>query len=54
MILDVVYGFTGLTFHTIRCMCGYRENPFMGSFAKDMFGPNTEIRHAHLFATTSL
>lgn len=44
VILDVVYGHTGSHFpyEYVYSELGYRENPFMGSFAKDMFGPSTD------------
>ena len=44
VILDVVYGHTGANFpyEYVYSRLGYRENPFMGSFAKDMFGPSTD------------
>jgi maltooligosyltrehalose trehalohydrolase len=44
VILDVVYGHTGAHFpyEYVYAQLGYRENPFMGSFAADMFGPSTD------------
>lgn len=46
VILDVVYGHTGLHFpyEYVYSALRYRENPFMGPFAKDMFGPSTDWR----------
>ena len=40
MILDVVYGHTGANFpyEYVYSRLGYRENPFMGSFAKRCSG----------------
>jgi 1,4-alpha-glucan branching enzyme len=44
VILDVVYGHTGKHFpyEYVYSRLGYRQNPFMGSFSKDMFGPSTD------------
>lgn len=44
VILDVVYGHTGVNFpyEQVYSRLGYRENPFMGAFAADMFGPSTD------------
>jgi maltooligosyltrehalose trehalohydrolase len=44
VILDVVYGHTGKHFpyEYVYSRLGYRENPFMGAFAADMFGPSTD------------
>jgi 1,4-alpha-glucan branching enzyme len=44
VILDVVYGHTGQNFpyEYVYSALRYRENPFMGAFAKDMFGPSTD------------
>jgi 1,4-alpha-glucan branching enzyme len=44
VILDVVYGHTGIHFpyEYVYSRLGYRENPFMGGFAADMFGPSTD------------
>ncbi|HEY8521333.1 MAG TPA: alpha-amylase family glycosyl hydrolase [Gammaproteobacteria bacterium] len=44
VILDVVYGHTGAHFpyEYVYSRLGYHENPFMGSFGKDMFGPSTD------------
>jgi maltooligosyltrehalose trehalohydrolase len=46
VMLDVVYGHTGLHFpyEYVYTRLGYHENPFMGTFAKDMFGPSTDWR----------
>jgi 1,4-alpha-glucan branching enzyme len=46
VILDVVYGHTGKHFpyEYVYAALGYDENPFMGSFSKDMFGPSTDWR----------
>ncbi len=44
VMLDVVYGHTGIHFpyEYVYSRLGYRENPFMGAFAADMFGPSTD------------
>lgn len=44
VILDVVYGHTGMHFpyQYVYEKLGYRENPFMGPFAANMFGPSTD------------
>jgi 1,4-alpha-glucan branching enzyme len=44
VVLDVVYGHTGLHFpyEYVYARLGYRENPFMGAFAANMFGPSTD------------
>ena len=44
VILDMVYGHTGANFpyEYVYSRLGYHENPFMGSFAQDMFGPSTD------------
>jgi 1,4-alpha-glucan branching enzyme len=46
VVLDVVYGHTGAHFpyEYVYSRLGYRENPFMGAFSKDMFGPSTDWR----------
>lgn len=46
VILDAVYGHTSDSFpySYIYRQLGYRENPFMGSFAKDYFGESTDFR----------
>lgn len=43
VMLDMIYGHTGRNFAYERVYneLRYRENPFMGPFAKDMFGPST-------------
>jgi 1,4-alpha-glucan branching enzyme len=48
VILDVVYGHTGAHFpyEYVYSRLGYHENPFMGSFAADMFGPGTDWNRA--------
>jgi 1,4-alpha-glucan branching enzyme len=44
VILDMIYGHTGRNFvyERVYSELRYEENPFMGSFAKDMFGPSTD------------
>lgn len=44
VVLDVVYGHTGAHFgyEYVYTRLGYHENPFMGPFAADMFGPSTD------------
>jgi len=46
VMLDVVYGHTGAHFpyEYVYSHLGYHENPFMGAFGKDMFGPSTDWR----------
>ena len=46
VMLDVVYGHTGLHFayEYVYSRLGYHENPFMGAFAANMFGPSTDWR----------
>jgi 1,4-alpha-glucan branching enzyme len=46
IILDVVYGHTGAHFpyEYVYSRLGYAENPFMGAFGADMFGPSTDWR----------
>ena len=46
VILDVVYGHTGTHFpyEYVYSHLRYHHNPFMGAFAKDMFGPSTDWR----------
>jgi 1,4-alpha-glucan branching enzyme len=46
VILDVVYGHTGVHFpyEYVYSRLGYHENPFIGAFSKDMFGPSTDWR----------
>lgn len=45
VILDVVYGHTSdsFTYSYVYRKLGYRENPFMGTFAKDYFGESTDF-----------
>ncbi|MBW4614458.1 MAG: alpha-amylase [Desmonostoc vinosum HA7617-LM4] len=44
VIVDAVYGHTSdsFTYSYLYRKLGYRENPFMGSFAKDYFGESTD------------
>ncbi|MDZ8136402.1 MAG: alpha-amylase family glycosyl hydrolase [Nostoc sp. DedQUE04] len=44
VIVDAVYGHTGDSFpySYVYRKLGYRENPFMGTFAKDYFGESTD------------
>jgi len=46
VILDVVYGHTSSSFaySYVYRELGYHENPFMGPFAKDLFGESTDFR----------
>jgi len=48
VILDVVYGHTADSFPYayIYKKLGYHENPFMGPFAKDLFGESTDFGRA--------
>jgi maltooligosyltrehalose trehalohydrolase len=48
VILDIVYGHTGQNFpyEYVYSALGHEENPFMGSFSKDMFGPSTDWTRA--------
>jgi 1,4-alpha-glucan branching enzyme len=45
VILDMIYGHTGALFayEYVYSKLNYNENPFMGPFAKDMFGPSTDF-----------
>ncbi|MGJ5674370.1 MAG: alpha-amylase family glycosyl hydrolase [Nostochopsis sp.] len=45
VIVDAVYGHTSdsFTYSYLYRKLGYRENPFMGSFAKDYFGESTDF-----------
>jgi 1,4-alpha-glucan branching enzyme len=45
VILDAVYGHTSDSFpyFYIYQKLGYRENPFMGAFAKDLFSESTDF-----------
>lgn len=44
VVLDMIYGHTGAHFayEYVYNKLNYNENPFMGPFAKDMFGPSTD------------
>ncbi|MGA1870163.1 MAG: alpha-amylase family glycosyl hydrolase [bacterium] len=44
IVLDMIYGHTGRNFayEQIYSKLQYHENPFMGPYAKDMFGPSTD------------
>ena len=46
VILDMIYGHMGRNFvyERVYSKLRYRENPFMGSYAKNMFGPSTDYR----------
>lgn len=46
VVVDVVYGHTSGTFayQYVYERLGYHENPFMGSFARDLFGHGTDFR----------
>lgn len=46
VMLDMIYGHVGRNFayERIYSALRYAENPFMGSYAKDMFGPSTDYR----------
>jgi maltooligosyltrehalose trehalohydrolase len=48
VIVDVVYGHTAedFTYADLYRRLQYRENPFMGSFAKDYFGASTDFNRA--------
>jgi maltooligosyltrehalose trehalohydrolase len=48
VIVDAVYGHTseGFPYVDLYQRLQYRENPFMGSFAKDYFGVSTDFNHA--------
>lgn len=48
VILDVVYGHTSAQFPYayVYQQLNYRDNPFMGSFAKDYFGESTDFNRA--------
>ena len=43
IVLDMIYGHMGRNFayERVYSELRYKENPFMGHFAKDMFGPST-------------
>jgi 1,4-alpha-glucan branching enzyme len=44
VVLDMIYGHTGqhFAYEYVYSRLKYRENPFMGPFAKDMFGPSVD------------
>jgi maltooligosyltrehalose trehalohydrolase len=44
VILDMIYGHTGniFAYEYVYSNLRYNQNPFMGPFAKDMFGPSTD------------
>ncbi len=46
VVLDMIYGHTGSEFayEYVYEHLHYHENPFMGAFAKDMFGPSTDFQ----------
>ncbi len=46
VILDMIYGHMGRNFvyERVYSKLRLRENPFMGSYAKNMFGPRTDYR----------
>lgn len=46
VILDMIYGHVGRSFayERVYSELRYTENPFMGPYAKDMFGPSTDFR----------
>jgi maltooligosyltrehalose trehalohydrolase len=46
VILDMIYGHTGehFAYEYVYSKLNYHQNPFMGSFAKDMFGPSTDYQ----------
>lgn len=46
VILDMIYGHTGehFAYEYVYNKLNYHQNPFMGSFAKDMFGPSTDYQ----------
>lgn len=48
VMLDMIYGHTGrhFAYERIYSALAYHENPFMGPYAKDMFGPSTDYRRA--------
>jgi 1,4-alpha-glucan branching enzyme len=48
VILDAVYGHTGAEFPycDVYRRLGYAQNPFLGGFAKDMFGESTDFTKA--------
>jgi maltooligosyltrehalose trehalohydrolase len=48
VVLDMIYGHTGehFAYQYIYSRLGYHENPLMGPFAKDMFGPSVDYHRA--------
>lgn len=48
VVLDMIYGHTGRNFayERVYTALGYRENPFMGPYARDMFGPSVDYHRA--------
>lgn len=50
VIVDAVYGHTGDAFpyEYLYRRLGYRENPFMGHFAEDMFGAGTDWSRSYV------
>ena len=48
VVLDMIYGHTGqhFAYEYVYSNLGYRENPFMGHFANDMFGPSVDYARA--------
>lgn len=48
VVLDMIYGHTGqhFAYEYVYARLGYHQNPFMGSFAKDMFGPSVDYARA--------
>lgn len=48
VMLDMIYGHTGRDFayERVYSELGYHENPFMGAFAADMFGPSVDYGRA--------
>lgn len=46
VVLDMIYGHTGSIFayEYVYKALDYHQNPFMGPFAKDMFGPSTDYK----------
>ena len=47
VMLDMIYGHTGRNFayERIYTELRYHQNPFMGPYAKDMFGPSTDYHY---------
>lgn len=48
VVLDMIYGHTGehFAYQYIYSRLNYHENPLMGPFAKDMFGPSVDYHRA--------